>query len=124
MSNGTAITMGNKLHPEYNCFELLWRFTPVGPFPDISEFEEYLLGLLAVETQITFCALDASSDMQIGINILKYPEIQHLRAELGGVWYSSIAHGSGAYLEAIYLYSNMHLILDLEECIGHLFRQI
>ena len=102
VSNGTAITMGKKTLPEYNCVELLWRFTPIGPFPTISDFEEYLSELLAVKTQITFCVFDASSDMQIGITMLRFPEIQHLKAELGGVWYSPIAHGSGAYLETAY----------------------
>ena len=36
------------------------------------------------------------------MSILRYPEIQHLTAEMGGVWYSPIMQGTGVYLEACY----------------------
>ena len=101
VSNGAAITIGNRTYPEYDSLDLIWKYTPIGPFPNISEFSEYLSGQLAMKTQLKFCVFDTCSDMQIWVTILRYLEIQHLTAELG-VWYSPIAQGTGANLEACY----------------------
>jgi RimJ/RimL family protein N-acetyltransferase len=102
VSNGQPITMGERKVGAYNAEELIWRYLFAGPFANVDELATY------IRTQtdangLCLCVFDVASGHQVGMyNFMNnFPE--HLKVELGGIWYSPIVQRTKANLEATYL---------------------
>lgn len=102
-SNGEAIVTEGKTIAAYDSDALIWRYMSAGPFPTSCKLAAFLFAQLNAENGRCFCVFDQSTKRQIGVvNYMNnYPE--HLKIELGNIWYSPLAQGTSANLEATYL---------------------
>ena len=83
ISNGTAITIGNKHCGPYDSNQKIWKHLPYGPFNNIDDFKENLLAIQSIENQLVYVIFDSKANHPIGIGHLSsnYPE--NLKIELG-----------------------------------------
>jgi RimJ/RimL family protein N-acetyltransferase len=87
----------------YDPDELVWRYMPDGPFRDVAEFAAYLEARVAAPDGLCLCVTDASSGQQLGVVNYAANQPEHLKIELGGIWYSPVAQRGGANTQSTYL---------------------
>ncbi len=100
VSNGQPATLGARTVGAYDAEETIWRFMFAGPFPDEAAMADYLRGQVEVANGLCLCVRDRATGAPIGVvNYMNnFPE--HLKVELGGIWYSPLAQRTDANLEA------------------------
>jgi RimJ/RimL family protein N-acetyltransferase len=103
ISNGCEFTVGNKTYPAYDANQKIWEYMSAGPFDSIESFQAYLYNAIATPDMLPFCVLDTQTQQPIGCTCLMTNTPQHLKIEIGGIWYSPIAQGTFANTEATYL---------------------
>lgn len=103
LSNGTPITIGNHLYPTYDSNERIWAYMNSGPFATLNDFTTYLQQSIDTPDSLPFCVFDAKTDYPIGSTSLMANMPQHLKIEIGGIWYSPVAQGTLANTESTYL---------------------
>ncbi len=99
-SNGTPISLNGRAVAAYDAEETIWRFLLNGPFADEAGLTEALRGQIEAANGRCFCVREQDGDTPIGVvnYINNVPE--HLKIELGSIWYSPIAQRTNANLEA------------------------
>jgi RimJ/RimL family protein N-acetyltransferase len=102
-SDGRANSWGERRADSYDPDSLIWRYMPAGPFRDAAELAGYLRGLVAAADGLCLCVTDPASGQQLGVVNYQANLPEHLKIELGGIWYSPVAQRSGANTEASYL---------------------
>ena len=102
-SDGRPVRWGERAAPEYDADDLIWRFMPAGPFPDAAGLAAYLRFLLAAPDGLCLCVTGAEDGRQIGVVNLQANAPEHLKIELGNIWYSPVAQRTGANTEATFL---------------------
>lgn len=78
-------------------------YMPAGPFRDAADLAGYLCTLLAAPDGLCLCVTDPGSGQQLGVVNYQANFPEHLKIELGGMWYSPVAQRTGANIEATYL---------------------
>jgi RimJ/RimL family protein N-acetyltransferase len=103
LSNGTPITLGERSIPTYDAEAVIWRWMNGGPFANADEMRTYLRGSVDAPNGLAMCTIDLELNSPVGVATYmnNYPE--HLKVELGSIWYSPIAQRTMANLEATYL---------------------
>lgn len=103
MSDGRAIRLRDRQFDAYNANDLIWRYMGQGPFANEEELAAFLQPQIDSPNGICLCVFDNVSDRQVGIyNLMNnYPE--HLKIELGSIWYSPVVQGLKLNTEATYL---------------------
>jgi len=102
-TNGSSITLNGRSVVAYDADEIVWRYMAAGPFATLEAFEGYLRRLTDAPNALAFCVLDNASGQQIGSASLMSNAPEHLKIEIGSVWYSPIVQRTGANTEATYL---------------------
>lgn len=102
-SNGEPIVTPGKTMAAYDCDRLIWRYMSAGPFPTSCKLAAFLFAQISAENGCCFCVFDQASGRQIGVVNYMNNFPAHLKVELGNIWYSPVAQGTGANLEATYL---------------------
>jgi hypothetical protein len=102
VSTGSA-SLGARSIEVYDADALIWWYMFAGPFATLDEFTAYLRGQVEAENGLALCVFDLNTDRQIGVaNYMNnFPE--HLKVELGSIWYSPLAQRTPANTEATYL---------------------
>jgi RimJ/RimL family protein N-acetyltransferase len=103
VSDGRPVRWGERLVGAYDPDELVWRYMPAGPFPDAAGLAAYLRTLVAAPDGLCFCVTDASSGLRLGVVNYQANFPEHLKVELGGIWYSPVAQRTRVNTEAIRL---------------------
>lgn len=103
MSNGTPLTLGERSVSAYNPDELIWRYMFDGPFDNETDFEVSLKPYVNASNGLACCVFDHASKRQVGVANFMNNSPQHLKIELGGIWYSPIVQRTQANTEATYL---------------------
>jgi RimJ/RimL family protein N-acetyltransferase len=103
VSNGSAINWGSRTFAAYDPDRLIWSYMPQGPFDTLEQFCEYLMQRTKLPNERPFCVLDTNTGCPAGVISIMSNAPAHLKAELGGIWYSPIVQRTGANLEAAYL---------------------
>lgn len=103
ISNGTAIQGANGETGPYDSDALIWRYMNNGPFEYKVEFDRYLQALASNANGLAMTVFDATSDVPVGIATYMNNFPEHLKVELGSIWYSPIVQGRGYNLIATYL---------------------
>jgi RimJ/RimL family protein N-acetyltransferase len=67
------------------------------------DLERDLEGLYAASDGLCLCVMDPGSGQQLGVVNFQANFPEHLKIELGGIWYSPVAQGTGANTEATHL---------------------
>lgn len=103
VSNGSAITLGDRHVDAYDPEALIWRWMFAGPFATQADFEAYMRTQVNAENGLPYTVFDVPSGQPVGVAnyLANFPE--HLKIELGSIWYSPIAQRTNANLEATYL---------------------
>ncbi len=100
VSCGKPITFGMKVYPAYDADLLIWRYMFDGPFETEVDFAKSLCVQKNAPNGLCMTVFDNESCHQIGVANFMNTMPQHLKIELGGIWYSPIAQRTHANLEA------------------------
>lgn len=103
ISNGMPVQVGGRKVGCYDADELIWRYLFAGPFRSSSELGEFLRGIQETPNFRPFTVFDVPTGLQIGCAAYTNNTPEHLKIELGHIWYSPVAQGTNANLEASYL---------------------
>jgi RimJ/RimL family protein N-acetyltransferase len=113
VSDGRPVRWGDRSVGPYDADAAVWRYMPGGPFGDAGELAAYLGEQVAAPDGLCLCVMDAGSGQQLGVVNLLANVPEHLKVELGGIWYSPVAQGTGANTEAV------RLLLDHVFALGY-----
>lgn len=102
-SDGHPISWGERRAGSYDPDASVWRYMPAGPFRDSAELAGYLGSLVAAPDGLCLCVTDPVSGQQLGVVNYQANAPEHLKIELGGIWYSPVAQRTGANTEGAYL---------------------
>jgi RimJ/RimL family protein N-acetyltransferase len=102
-SDGRPHRWGDRRVDSYDPDLLVWRYMPAGPFAEPAELAAYLSTLVEAPDGLCLCVTDPGSGQQLGVVNYQANMPEHLKIELGGIWYSPVAQRSGANTEAAYL---------------------
>jgi RimJ/RimL family protein N-acetyltransferase len=103
VSDGEPIKFPDVEVAQYDADSLIWRYMNSGPFADFESFEEYLIALRDAANGLAMCVFDARTDRQVGVATYMNNFPEHLKVELGSIWYSPVVQGKGFNLESTYL---------------------
>jgi len=101
VSSGAPRTLGDRATPAYDPDARVWRYMSDGPFASASELRAWLAPQLALADALPLTVRVAGTPVGVACFIANQP--QHLKIELGSIWYGPIAQGTGASAEATYL---------------------
>lgn len=107
LSNGQPIDLKDRsINEPYDADVMIWRYMSAGPFNSESELRDFLSAQVNARNGLCLCVRDRATDRPVGVfnYINNCPD--HLKVELGNIWYSPIAQRTGANLEATYLALN------------------
>src|SRR5262245_61372467 len=103
VSCGQPISLGQRSIGAYDADELIWRYLFSGPFVNSAEMAAYLRPQVEAANGLCLCVFDVATNRQVGVlNYMNnFPE--HLKIELGSIWYSPVVQRTKANLESTYL---------------------
>jgi RimJ/RimL family protein N-acetyltransferase len=102
-SDGRPNSWGERRAGSYDPDTSIWRYMPAGPFRDSAELAGYLRTQVAAPDALCLCVTDPGSGQRLGVVNYQANAPEHLKVELGGIWYSPVAQRTGANTEAAYL---------------------
>jgi RimJ/RimL family protein N-acetyltransferase len=103
VSNGQPSRLGERTVDPYDADALIWRYMSGGPFERAEDLATWLRGQMDVPNTLCLCVFDVPTGQQIGVTTYMNNAPEHLKVELGGIWYSPLAQRTGANIEATYL---------------------
>jgi RimJ/RimL family protein N-acetyltransferase len=103
VSNGQQAALGERSVDAYDADALIWRYMSGGPFESAAALGLWLQAQIDAPNMLPLCVFDAKADAPVGVATFMNNFPQHLKIELGGIWYSPLAQGTGANTEATYL---------------------
>ena len=102
-SNGQPATLGGRSIAAYDADSLVWRYLFSGPFATVEELAGSLRVQVEAPNGLCLCVFDRATDSPIGVVNFMNNVPEHLKVELGGIWYTPLAQRTGANAEATYL---------------------
>lgn len=103
VSNGEPFTLGARSIDAYDPEATVWRYMSGGPFADERALRDWLAEQDAAPDGRPFTVRDRATGTPIGVANLIANQPQHLKVELGSIWYGPIAQGTGASREVTLL---------------------
>ncbi len=103
ISDGRPFALGDRTHNAYDAEAQVWRFMAGGPFATVAAMDAYFQGQLNAANGLPFTVFDSASGHAVGVANFMSNVPDHLKIELGSIWYSPIAQRTGANTEATYL---------------------
>jgi RimJ/RimL family protein N-acetyltransferase len=101
VSSGVACKLGAHEVAAYDGDARVWRYMSGGPFADAAGLRAWLAPQLALSDALPLTVCVSGTPVGVACFIANQP--QHLKIELGNIWYGPIAQGTGASAEATYL---------------------
>jgi RimJ/RimL family protein N-acetyltransferase len=101
VSSGAPCRLGSRHVDAYDPDARVWRYMSGGPFTDWLGLRNWLAPQVAAPDGLPLVVRIDGSPVGVACYIANHPE--HLKIELGSIWYGPIAQGSGASAEATYL---------------------
>jgi RimJ/RimL family protein N-acetyltransferase len=106
VSNGSPIRLGDREIGAYDADAMIWRYMKGGPFGSAEEMGEHLREQVVTANGLALCVVDRATEMPVGVVNYLANEPQHLKVELGNIWYSPVVQRTGANAEATWLLLN------------------
>jgi len=103
VSNGGPAMLGERSVEAYDADTLVWRYMSGGPFENPAALGAWLQAQIDAPNRLPLCVFDVKADAPVGVAAFMNNFPQHLKIELGGIWYSPLAQGTGANAETTYL---------------------
>ena len=105
IANGEPVArLGNSVDG-YDAEEEIWKYMPFGPFASASALGDVHSIINERPNSRVFCVVDGSTDQLIGSVSLISNEPQHLKIEIGAVWYTPAVHNRGVNAEVVKLFA-------------------
>jgi len=103
VSNGQPARLDGREIPAYDAEAMIWRYMPVGPFANTDALRDSLRAQVTAPNGLCLCIFDQTTGRQVGaVNFMaNMPE--HLKVELGSIWYSPLVQRTKASLETTFL---------------------
>ncbi|MDQ2787478.1 MAG: GNAT family N-acetyltransferase [Chloroflexota bacterium] len=100
VSNGQPARLGDRAIPAYDAEAIIWRYMSAGPFADAGALRDSLRAQVDAPNGLCLCVFDQATGQQVGaVNFMaNMPE--HLKVELGSIWYSPLVQRTKASLES------------------------
>lgn len=106
VSCGQPATLGSRSIAAYDADELIWRYLFAGPFSDVEVMLPYLHWQGNTANGLCLTVFDVATEQPVGIVNYMSNAPEHLKIELGGIWYSPLVQRTPANSEATYLMLN------------------
>ncbi|HEY4239206.1 MAG TPA: GNAT family protein [Kofleriaceae bacterium] len=103
ISNGEAVTVAGRRVEAYDPDERVWRYMSAGPFASAAALGDWLAIQLAAPDGAPLTVRDRATGDLLGVANFLANMPAHLKVELGSIWYSPAAQGTGASAEATQL---------------------
>jgi RimJ/RimL family protein N-acetyltransferase len=103
VSNGQPARLGDRAVDAYDPDELIWRYMFAGPFENVAAFQQYMQVQLDAPNGLPLTVVDLATGGPVGIANYMSNVPEHLKIELGSIWYSPLAQRTGANREATFL---------------------
>lgn len=103
ISNGQPIQIGDRQVETYDSEEIIWRYMNGGPFTDVEGMRAYLKGQVDAANGLPFCIYHQATGRAIGVLNYMSNMPEHLKIELGSIWYTPAVQRTPANTEATYL---------------------
>jgi RimJ/RimL family protein N-acetyltransferase len=103
VSSGAAVRVGERACDGYDPDLWIWRYLSAGPFADAEALRSWLSRQVDAEDGTPLCVVDAATGHPLGVACYLANQPEHLKIELGSIWYGPVAQGTGANMEATYL---------------------
>ena len=113
ISNGNAFTLGDRTVEDYDPEARIWRYMSGGPFASALALAGWLESQDLADDGRPFIVRDTQTGTALGVVNLIANQPQHLKIELGSIWYGPIAQGSGASREVT------HMLLEYLFALGY-----
>lgn len=102
-SNGQPAALGDRQVGAYDPESVIWRYMAGGPFGRAEELAAWLRSQVGAPNGLCLGVFDAPTGRPIGVANYMSNVPEHLKVELGNIWYSPLAQRTGANTEATYL---------------------
>lgn len=103
VTNGEPIKLGERAVEAYDPDEMVWRWTGGEPFENAEVMKPFLLSSVNAPNGLALCVIDRVLEHPVGVATYMNNVPEHLKVELGGIWYGPIAQRTKANLETTYL---------------------
>jgi RimJ/RimL family protein N-acetyltransferase len=103
VSNGQPVQLGGREIDAYDADAVIWRYMLAGPFSNRNEFADYLRVQVGASNGLCLCVFDTNTNQQVGVVNYMTNVPEHLKIELGSIWYSPLVQRTAANTEATYL---------------------
>ncbi len=103
VSNGEPFALGDRAIGAYDPDDRVWRYMAEGPFTGPDGLRGYLAKQEAAPDGRPWTVRDRATGVPIGVVNLMANVPQHLKIELGSIWYGPIAQRTGASREVTHL---------------------
>jgi RimJ/RimL family protein N-acetyltransferase len=103
VANGAPAKLGERAIPAYDAELLIWRYMFAGPFASQDDFYAYCEHQVNAPNGRCLCVLDSATSQPVGMTNFMSNSPEHLKIELGGIWYSPLVQRTAANTEATYL---------------------
>ena len=81
----------------------VWRYLPIGPFPDLAAFRDWLDGCAAPSDPLAFAICDLAGDKMMGMASFMRIVPTHGVIEIGFIWFGPRFQGTRQSTEALFL---------------------
>src|SRR3990167_2222699 len=102
-TNGSPCSLGSKHVDSYDAEEVVWRYMFNSPQSDFEAFKNSLSDLVNGQNSNMYIVNDLESNTPVGAVGLINNFPQHLKIEMGNIFYSPLAQRTWANTEATYL---------------------
>jgi RimJ/RimL family protein N-acetyltransferase len=103
ISNGQPCRLGDRAIDVYDADVLVWRYMFAGPFDSADGLRAWLQTQVASPNGLALCVFDIATNSPIGVTNYTSNAPEHLKIELGSIWYSPLVQRTAANTEATYL---------------------
>ena len=103
VSNGQPAALGERRVEAYDPDALIWRYMSGGPFARAGDLAGWLRPQVEAPNVLCLAVFDVATDRPIGAATYMANMPEHLKVELGSIWYSPLAQRTVANTEATYL---------------------
>lgn len=100
-SSGAPVVAGGRCVGAYDAGERIWRHMSAGPFGTAAELRAWLAPQVAADDALPLVVRVAGDPVGVACFMATRPE--HLAVELGAIWYSPVAQGTGTSATATLL---------------------
>jgi RimJ/RimL family protein N-acetyltransferase len=101
VSSGATCRLGARTAEAYDADARIWRYMSGGPFTGPAALGRWLAPLVDAPDALPLAVQLGGALVGVACYLANQP--QHLKVELGAIWYGPIAQGTGASAEATYL---------------------